>query len=138
MKTLFKLIILALAVYGGWWLWKNYDFQGWYQNCKNHPLNRTRECIKMPQKRGAQIQNEATIYLKDNCEISQAQITIEKDQIVTWYNQSKTDYIIQADNFYSYLNPGKSFSKKYNETGTFSYTYCGEEKGSPSATIIVK
>ena len=51
-----------------------------------------------------------------------AELTINKDETVTWTNQDSAKHDVVGSNFKSSLfGKGESFSQTFNETGTFDY-----------------
>jgi amicyanin len=67
-----------------------------------------------------------------------AEITIKKGDTVTWTNKADIIHDVTIDNglFDHDLNPGESFSFKFNESGTYDY-HC-DIHPSMKAKIIVE
>lgn len=136
MRTLFKLILLAALVYGGWYLWKNYDVLSWYNQCKAQiSQTKGRACLKFPVKKGSQIQNEPTFYIKD-CQFSPKEMVVLKDSKVLWHNQDSVEREVVGDNFDSSLIPsGKAYSKVFNQAGIFNFI-CADQSNNKGRLIV--
>ncbi len=137
MRAIFKLILFAGLVYGGWWLWQNYNLTDWYNHCVSQPKSLwLYECTKLPAKKGGQIQSEMTIQIKE-CGFFPSQISVDKLQRVIWYNNDSQDRQVSSDYFDSgIINPQKIYTRKFNQTGTFNY-FCAD-KPENKGQIIVK
>ncbi len=138
MRTFFKLIILAALVYGGWWVWKNYDLPNWYAHIKNSIDNRdTRSVFVLPKKIGETFVEPNTIYIKDGCEFSPSTFKINNGQRIYWKNISRNEQYLVGVNFDVTIIPaGRFFVRTYNEPGTFDFNCSDDEKS--KGQIIVK
>jgi plastocyanin len=137
MRTLFKLILLAAVIYGGWYVWKNYDIPAWYKTVRTAIDNRdTKGALVWPKRIGEPQKDSNGFYIK-NCNFTPSSMTINKGEKVSWYNQDSVDRQVIADTFDSSLiNPGKSYSKIFYEAGTFDFG-C-DEKTINQGQITVK
>ncbi|OGZ33847.1 MAG: hypothetical protein A2Y98_02090 [Candidatus Portnoybacteria bacterium RBG_19FT_COMBO_36_7] len=122
MRTLFKLIFLIALIYGGWYVWKNYDIPAWYKTVKSAiEAKNTKGAFVWPKKRSEIQKYPAGFYIK-NCIFSPATLTINQGERITWYNQDNVDrQVIGIAIDSSLINPGKSYSKTFLETGTFEF-----------------
>ena len=138
MRTLFKLILLAAVIYGGWYIWKNYDIPSWYKTVKEAVNARnTKGALVWPKRIGESTQKDPHGFYIKNCSFSPSEITISKGEKITWYNQDSVDRQVIADVFDSSLiNPSKSYSKIFYETGT--YDFGCDEKTTNEGFLIVK
>jgi plastocyanin len=127
MRTLFKLILLAGVIYGGWYMWKNYDIPAWYKTVRTAIENKnTKGALIWPQKRGEPQKDPASFYIK-NCVFSPSSLSVNKGEAVRWYNEDNTDRQVVSDSFDSGLiNPGKSYSRVFDEAGTYNFSCDGE------------
>jgi plastocyanin len=137
MRTIFKLILLAAIIYGGWYIWKNYDIPTWYKTVKAAIENRnTKGALVLPKKRGESQKDTTGFYIK-NCVFSPSSLSVNKGEKISWYNQDSVDRQVIGDVFDSGLiNPAKSYSKIFYETGTFDFSCDGQTAN--KGQIIVK
>jgi plastocyanin len=122
MRTLFKLILLAALIYGGWYVWKNYDIPTWYKTVKTAIENKdTKGALVWPKRRGESQIDPNGIYIK-NCRFNPSSLTVSQGEKVTWYHEDSVDrQVIGISIDSSLINPGKSYSKTFIEVGTFEF-----------------
>jgi plastocyanin len=134
MGFLFRSVVLALVVYGGWQFWQNYDLEGWYQNCKNATV-RTRVCLRFPNERGSQTGESNVFKIKEACVFEPEKLEVVVGDRVYWRNETDAPWQVISVNFESnVILPGKEFSKKFTEPGKFYFT-C--EDGSGGGEVII-
>ena len=137
MRTLFRLILLAAVIYGGWYIWKNYDIPTWY-NTVRQAINarNTKGALVLPKRiEESQKKDPSGFYIKD-CQFTPTSITINKGEKVTWYNQDNTDRQVIGNVFDTGLiNPSKSYTKIFNDIGTFDFA-CDEQKTNKGQIIV--
>jgi plastocyanin len=135
MRTFFKLILLVALIYGGWYMWKNYDIPTWYNTVKQAiEAKNTKDALVWPKRTGELHKDPNGFYIK-NCNFTPSSLSVNKGEKVIWYNQDSVDRQIIADTFDSSLiNPGKSYSKIFYETGTFNFG-CEGETGKGQITV---
>ncbi|MDD5590104.1 MAG: hypothetical protein PHQ47_02935 [Candidatus Portnoybacteria bacterium] len=135
MGFLFRLILLALVVYGGWQLWQNYDLETWYANCKNAKVH-VRACLQLPVKRGSTIPAENIFTIRKGCVFEPARIEINHGEKVYWLNESGVSLQLIGTGFQTDpIASGKTFSKNFKVPGTVYFT-C--EDGSNEGALIIK
>lgn len=137
MKFLFKLFLLAALVYGGWWLWKNYDFPGWYEHARSAiKIGNTRQAIVLPRKHGEQFEKQIIIYVKNNCEFSPEKVEILAGQTIAWYNETNKEQMLFIENFdVKFLRPKIFFYKTYASPGTFGFS-CDDDQNFNGQVIV--
>jgi len=138
MRTLFKLLVLAALVYGGWWVVKTYDLPGWYAHVKSAVNNRdTRSALVLPKKKGETFVQPNTIYIKANCEFSPTEFEIKKGERIYWQNISGNEqYLVGAGFDVKIIPAGRNFIKTFNESGNFDFNCSDNERS--KGRIIVK
>jgi len=136
MRTLFKFILLTAFIYGGWYIWKNYEIPAWYKTVKEAvDAKNTKGALVWPKRKGEIQQKDPRGFYIKNCIFTPDNITIAKGEKITWYNQDSVDRQVIGDVFDSSLiNPGKSYSKIFYETGTFDFS-CEGEAGKGQITV---
>ncbi len=137
-RTIFKLLILAALVYGGWWVWKNYDLPDWYSHVKNSINNRdTRSAFVLPKKIGESFIQPNTIYIKNGCEFSPTEFEIKKGERIYWQNISGQEQYLSIDGLDIKIIPsGRNFIRTFNDAGSFNFSCLDNEKF--KGRIIVK
>jgi plastocyanin len=122
MRTLFKLILLAALIYAGWYIWKNYDIGAWYKTVSQAIENKnTKGALVLPKKRGESQKDLTGFYIK-NCIFTPPAMTVAKGTRVSWYNQDSVDrQVIGPAIDSSLINPEKSYSRTFLESGTFDF-----------------
>ena len=130
MKSLFKILVLVVLVYAGWWIWKNYDLPAWYAHVKDAIDRRdTRSVFVLPQKRGEAFANPNTIYIKDNCEFSPKTLEIIRGEKITWQNISQTEqYLVGAGFDIKIIPAGRTFVKAFSQSGGFDFNCSDNEQ----------
>jgi len=136
MRTLFKLVLLAALIYGGWYVWKNYDIPGWYKSVRQEiNAKNTKGALILPKRIGSSQKDPIRFYI-NGCNFSPSSITINKGEKITWYNKDSVDRQIIGDVFDSGLiNPNKSYSKIFYESGTFEFG-CSDETANKGQIIV--
>jgi len=89
----------------------------------------------LPKRIGSSQKDTLGFYI-NGCNFSPSSITINKGEKITWYNKDGVDRQIIGDVFDSGLiNPGKSYSKTFYESGTFNFS-CDEQTTNKGQIIV--
>lgn len=136
MKYIFRLLIVALFLWGVWYVLQNYDILGWAKKVDDGIKNGDSRTIFILPKKFGERETEHRISIGKDCQFSPPNLIIEKNDKVIWVNRDNVDHQISGAVFTSsFINYGRTYARLFKESGTFDYG-CSDDSENKGQIIV--